>query len=75
MVKEAQKQGAWGYPADTAFYPVRDRLEPNTLTIFYPDGEKAGSKTAWMSFSERADERCQLVFPARNESDTESSGS
>jgi hypothetical protein len=37
-VQVAQKQGTWGYPADTAFYLVRYRLEKNTLTLVSPDG-------------------------------------
>jgi hypothetical protein len=39
-VQEAQKQGTWGYPADTLFFPVRYRVEKTTLTIFYPDGDR-----------------------------------
>jgi hypothetical protein len=40
VAQESQKQGSWTYPADTSFYPVRYRLEKNTLTIFYPDADK-----------------------------------
>ncbi len=40
VVQEAKKQGSWAYPADKAFYLVRYRVEKNTLTIFYPDGDR-----------------------------------
>jgi hypothetical protein len=40
VVQEAQKQGSWGYPADTVLYPVRYTLEKNTLTLVLPDGDK-----------------------------------
>src|SRR5262245_45414919 len=40
VVQEAQKQGTWGYPAGTLFYPVRYRVEKNTLTICYPDKDR-----------------------------------
>ncbi len=40
VVQESQKQGSWTYPPDASFYPVRYRLEKNTLTIFYPDADK-----------------------------------
>jgi hypothetical protein len=40
VVEESQKQGTWTYPPDTSFYPVRYRLEKNTLTVYYPDPDK-----------------------------------
>jgi hypothetical protein len=40
VVQEAQKQGSWSYPAETAFYPVRYTLDKNTLTIALPDADK-----------------------------------
>jgi hypothetical protein len=40
VVQEARRKGAWGYPEDTAFYPVRYTLEKDTLTIFYPEADR-----------------------------------
>jgi hypothetical protein len=40
LVQEAQTKGAWGYPKEAAFFPVRYRVEKNTLMIFYPDADR-----------------------------------
>jgi len=39
-VQEAQKQGAWGYSADTRFFVVRYRVEKTTLSIYSPNRDR-----------------------------------
>jgi hypothetical protein len=33
VVQEAQKRGAWAFPADTAFVLVRYRIDKNALAV------------------------------------------
>jgi hypothetical protein len=46
VVQEAQKQGAWGYSANSVFLLVKYRLTKNTLAISFPDVDKVKAAIA-----------------------------
>jgi hypothetical protein len=41
VVQEALMKGSWSYPADTAFWLLRYRLDKNTLSLALPDKDRA----------------------------------
>jgi hypothetical protein len=46
VVQEAQKRGEWGYSDNSIFFLLKYRVTKNTLSVSYPDIEKAKAAIA-----------------------------